>query len=118
MYEYKVRDVLRVVDGDTVDARISLGFGQTATLRFRLTGVDAPEVYGPQASEEGKRIRDLVEDWLMARAGRLKVETYKGSAATVGLGDGAFGRWLADFIDLETEERLSAVVEGKEVVSG
>lgn len=43
MYEYKCK-VLRVVDGDTVDVDIDLGFGVwLQEERIRLAGIDAPE---------------------------------------------------------------------------
>ena len=51
MYEYRV-EVVRVVDGDTVDVDIDLGFGVALNnQRIRLAGIDAPET----------RTRDLVE---------------------------------------------------------
>jgi len=46
-YEYKGR-VLRVVDADTVDARLDLGFGIMMTQRFRIDGFDAPETWRPR----------------------------------------------------------------------
>jgi len=43
MYEYKVT-VLRVVDGDTVDVDIDLGFGIVlSNERVRIMGIDTPE---------------------------------------------------------------------------
>ena len=51
MYRYKV-SVTRVVDGDTVDVDIDLGFGMTyKKQRVRMLGIDTPE----------SRTRDLVE---------------------------------------------------------
>ena len=51
MYEYKV-SITKVVDGDTVDVDIDLGFGMTyKKQRVRLMGIDTPE----------SRTRDLVE---------------------------------------------------------
>ena len=51
MYEYNVT-VTKVVDGDTVDVDIGLGFGMTyKKQRVRLMGIDTPE----------SRTRDLVE---------------------------------------------------------
>lgn len=38
--------VLRVIDGDTVDVAIDLGFHITKTERLRLLGIDAPEMKG------------------------------------------------------------------------
>lgn len=111
MYEYRVIDVVNVVDGDTVDVRISLGFGLRAALRVRLLGVDTPEVYGPNASDAGRAARAFTAEWLAAimdrGAGRLVLATYKGSQQTVGIGDGAFGRWLGSFYDGMTGESLT-----------
>ena len=51
MYEYNVT-VTKVVDGDTVDVDIDLGFGMTyKKQRVRLMGIDTPE----------SRTRDKVE---------------------------------------------------------
>tara|TARA_R110002020_G_scaffold144896_1_gene318088 strand:- start:1100 stop:1495 length:396 start_codon:yes stop_codon:yes gene_type:complete len=50
MYIYKAK-LDRVVDGDTIDANINLGFDITIHKRIRLTGIDTPE----------SRTRDLEE---------------------------------------------------------
>ena len=44
MYEYKFH-LKRVVDGDTVDGIIDLGFGVKLHQRVRLLGIDAPETF-------------------------------------------------------------------------
>jgi micrococcal nuclease len=43
MYEYKVKQVLKVLDGDTIDVEIDLGFDISITKRVRLAGIDTPE---------------------------------------------------------------------------
>ena len=43
MYTYFVSSVDRVVDGDTVDVIIDLGFDLTKKERVRLAGIDTPE---------------------------------------------------------------------------
>ena len=50
MYEYKCK-ILRVVDGDTVDATVDLGFDTWKFIRIRLVGINTPE----------SRTRDLEE---------------------------------------------------------
>ena len=51
MYRYKV-NIVKVVDGDTVDVDIDLGFGMVyKKQRVRMLGIDTPE----------SRTRDLVE---------------------------------------------------------
>lgn len=51
MYEYYVRKVENVVDGDTIDVLIDLGFDILFQSRVRLAGIDTPE----------SRTRDLTE---------------------------------------------------------
>ena len=43
MYEYYVRKVENVVDGDTIDVLIDLGFDILFQSRVRLAGIDTPE---------------------------------------------------------------------------
>lgn len=52
MYEYRAT-VIGVVDGDTVDLMVDLGFHMQFKSRFRLFGINAPESYGKEASVEG-----------------------------------------------------------------
>ena len=42
-YVYRVKQVLKVVDGDTIDADVDLGFDISLTKRVRLAGIDTPE---------------------------------------------------------------------------
>jgi micrococcal nuclease len=51
MYEYYVRKVENVVDGDTIDVLIDLGFDILFQSRVRLAGIDTPE----------SRTKDLAE---------------------------------------------------------
>lgn len=43
MYEYYVKEVKNVVDGDTIDVVIDLGFSILFESRVRLAGIDTPE---------------------------------------------------------------------------
>jgi micrococcal nuclease len=60
IYIYKA-ELIRVVDGDTVDLIIDLGFDTSRKERFRLYGIDAPEM----RTEEGKEAKAWLEDALM-----------------------------------------------------
>jgi micrococcal nuclease len=51
MYEYHVKKVTNVVDGDTIDVEIDLGFDISFSSRVRLAGIDTPE----------SRTKDLAE---------------------------------------------------------
>ena len=94
MYEYKC-NVVRVIDGDTVDVDIDLGFGiWMKNERVRIMGIDTPE----------SRTRDLVEkkfglaakDRLISLLGGspvLKTQIAKNGEDM----KGKFGRILGDF---------------------
>jgi len=43
MYEYHVKNITNVVDGDTIDVDIDLGFDITFSSRVRMAGIDSPE---------------------------------------------------------------------------
>ena len=99
--EYDVK-VIKVVDGDTVDVDIDLGFGVTLTdERVRIMGIDTPE----------SRTRDKVEDLFgEAAKARLK-ELMKDGGKLITTEDrkgedmkGKFGRILGDFkVDYDGE---------------
>lgn len=94
MYEYKAK-LLKVVDGDTVDVDIDLGFGVwLRNERVRIMGIDTPE----------SRTRDQVEKLFgLAAKKRLKelltkdivLKTFKGRGGEDA--KGKFGRILGDF---------------------
>lgn len=97
MYEYKCL-INRVVDGDTVDIDIDLGFGiWMKDERVRIMGIDTPE----------SRTRDLVEKAFgLASKDRLKELIPEGSIQTLKTevdksgedAKGKFGRILGDFL--------------------
>ena len=64
-YVYRIRSVHKVVDGDTIDADIDLGFDISLTKRIRLAGVDTPESRTTDAYE--KKLGLEVKDWLKHR---------------------------------------------------
>jgi micrococcal nuclease len=59
IYIYKA-SLIRVVDGDTVDLIIDLGFDTSRHERFRLYGIDAPEL----RTEAGKAAKKWLWDAL------------------------------------------------------
>lgn len=91
MYEYKGY-VTNVVDGDTVDVHIDLGFHIGFDDRLRLYGIDTAEIFRPRneaEKEHGYAARDLVERFCVDKPCIIK--TYKDKR-------GKYGRWLADII--------------------
>jgi micrococcal nuclease len=68
MYEYKVKKVYKVVDGDTIDVDIDLGFNISYYQRVRLAGIDTPESRTKDKMEKAfgleskKRLEDILKD--------------------------------------------------------
>jgi len=80
----------RVVDGDTIDLCVDLGFGVSMDMRIRLLGIDTPEV----------RTRDLEEKKRGFEAKNFVIKTFeqhdnKCVIETVKDKQGKFGRYLA-----------------------
>ena len=61
-YIYRVKEVLKIVDGDTIDADIDLGFDISLTKRVRLNGIDTPESRTTDLKE--KTLGLEVKEWL------------------------------------------------------
>jgi len=101
MYEYKAK-ITNVVDGDTFDFEIDLGFGITYKNRLRLYGVDTPEVRGSER-EEGLRVKDYVKQVIEGKDVLLKTKKWKGK----------YGRYIAEVIyvnSTDVEVNLSYVL--------
>ena len=54
MYTYKEK-LIRIVDGDTIDAEIDLGFDTIVRKRIRLFGIDTPETKTKDMKRKDKR---------------------------------------------------------------
>jgi len=63
MYIYRC-EILKVVDGDTLDVLIDLGFNIKMKERVRLFGVNTPEVFGKNANEAGKEASKFTDLWV------------------------------------------------------
>ena len=89
MYEYKCK-IVRVVDGDTVDVDIDLGFGVwMRKQRIRMYGIDTPESRTSDKVEKkyGLAAKDFLVKW--TNAGELTLRTFKDDR-------GKFGRILGE----------------------
>ena len=103
MFEYACK-VLRVVDGDTIDVNIDLGFNIWHRGRVRMAGIDTPE----------SRTRNLEETKLgLASKARLK-ELLKCQKVSIQCTKekGKFGRILADVMVGDTNINKQLIDEG------
>lgn len=102
--------VVEVIDGDTIDLRLDLGFHMNTELRFRLKGVDTHETYGVNKESEefkrGKEEANWVTEWLtQAELGEgrwpLRIKTY---------GMGKYGRWMGRIQRKNDGEELNQAI--------
>jgi len=94
MYKYYI-EVTRVIDGDTVDAIIDLGFNTFIKKRIRLHGIDTPEI----------RTKDLVEKekgYLAKERLETILAIHQNQAELISHGTGKYGRCLG-VIRVKTE---------------
>ena len=89
MYNYKI-NLLRVIDGDTIDAEIDLGFDINVKKRIRFLGINTPE----------SRTRDL-EEKARGLAAKDRVKQLLEGCENITLnshGVGKFGRCLGEIM--------------------
>lgn len=84
-FQYRARPQ-RVIDGDTVDLTIDLGFRIHHNIRVRLAGINAPETRGPN-KEDGNQATDHLRTLIHKGIGDwpILIETEK---------TGKYGRWI------------------------
>ena len=78
MYKYKIKKITRVIDGDTIEVDIDLGFHVTLNQRVRLKGIDASETRTLDLEEKKKGLE--AKEWLtkeLSREGDWIIETTK-----------------------------------------
>ena len=78
MYEYRVKKVLKIVDGDTIDVDIDLGFNISYYQRVRLAGIDTPESRTTDKVEKelGLEVKDKLKKAVDA-ATKIVIKTEK-----------------------------------------
>ena len=101
MYEYKCK-MVKVVDGDTIDVDIDLGFGVwMRNQRIRMHGIDTPESRTRDLEEKkyGLAAKDFLIKW--TNAGGLTLKTHKDDR-------GKFGRILGEIwcFDTNVNEKM------------
>ena len=94
-FSYRINKVTKVVDGDTIDVIIDMGFDIMYKSRVRLFGIDTPESRTRNLDEKKRGL--LAKKYLqeaLKEGKALSIKTYKDNET------GKFGRILGDvFID-------------------
>lgn len=94
-FSYRISKVTKVVDGDTIDVIMDMGFDIMYKSRVRLFGIDTPESRTRNLDEKkrGLLAKKYLQEALKA-GNKLSIKTYKDNET------GKFGRILGDvFID-------------------
>jgi micrococcal nuclease len=102
--------VLKVIDGDTVDLMVDLGFSVHHKIRVRLYGVNTPESRTKDLAEKalGLKAKKFTEDWV-ARHSSVFVKTIAGK-------DDKYGRVLAMIYSSEEVKSISTACLNEEIV--
>lgn len=100
MYEYKAT-ITNVVDGDTIDAVIDVGFKVTTTQRLRLLGVDTSELTSKDSVERAKaqEAKLFVIEQLLNKSVTMKTakaDSFGRYLAIIYLGEIDFNQLLLD----------------------
>ena len=94
-FSYRVDKVTKIVDGDTIDVMLDLGFDIKYKSRVRLFGIDTPESRTRDKVEKkyGLLSKKFLQEQIK-KSKKVTIKTYKGDET------GKFGRILGDvFID-------------------
>jgi micrococcal nuclease len=78
MFNYYVKKVTKIVDGDTIDVEIDLGFNISYSQRVRLAGIDTPESRTTDKMEKalGLEVKKKLGE-LIANAKTIVIKTEK-----------------------------------------
>lgn len=107
MYEYRAQ-VVHIVDADTLDFDVDLGFDVHVKMRFRIRNLHAPERF----TAEGKAITSYVTG--LVGGGQCTVITHK---MTSGEERDKYGRYIAD-VTLSDGRDFATEVKNFMVASG
>lgn len=106
MYTYNAK-ITNIVDGDTVDAIVDVGFRIHMTIRFRLNRIDTEEMHDANIEKRNLAIeaKEFLKTTLLDKD--VVIQTKKSDA---------FGRWLAEVVcdnvnvnDVLLEKKLAAI---------
>jgi micrococcal nuclease len=78
MYQYKIKKINKIIDGDTIDVDIDLGFCITVSYRVRLKDINAAETRTKDLAEKEKGL--ATKAWIekeLSREGEWIIETTK-----------------------------------------
>ena len=105
MYVYKAK-LVKVIDGDTVDLEIDLGFNIKFTTRVRFAKINTPEVHSkdPIERQKAKQAKNFVIKWFQKYNNNCIVKTTKKPKK------GKYGRYIVYIYDPKQKECLNTLL--------
>jgi micrococcal nuclease len=99
MFDYKCK-ITRVVDGDTVDIDLDLGFKLSKKDRVRLSGIDTPESRTRNLAEKklGLEAKEFLKAWCKKHKGDIIIHTES---------EGKYGRLLGALYSSESKQSVN-----------
>lgn len=90
MYQYRIEKVIRVLDGDTLEVLIDLGFHIYIRKTLRLVEINAPEIrtFSEEIKRYAVRAKEKLEEYVNSGEGNITVSTLKPNS------DDKYGRVL------------------------
>ncbi|MEW5767640.1 MAG: thermonuclease family protein [bacterium] len=92
----------RIIDGDTVDLMVDLGFRTLTYQRFRLKGINTPSIFGvsKDSSEykQGQKAREYVMQRFKENDGECLVKSHRMEK---------YGRWIGEIWFRDSEKSLN-----------
>jgi micrococcal nuclease len=108
-YIYRIKQIIKVIDGDTIDADIDLGFDISLSKRIRLAAIDTPESRTADANEKKYGLQS--KEWL-----KHKVENAKNILIKTELPDSTekYGRIIGHLYINDQDKSLNdqMIIEG------
>ena len=106
-FSYRINKVTKIVDGDTIDVLLDMGFDIKYQSRVRLFGIDTPE---SRTRNREEKVRGLLSKAYLKdaikKAKKLTIKTHKGSET------GKFGRILGEIFADGINLNLKMCTEG------
>jgi len=97
-YVYNAQ-IMRVIDGDSVEIIVDCGFGIAFRMKARLYSINAPEMNTDEGKAAKAALSKLLNETSLAEGMLLHtVKTHKQSSKNPIDASGKYGRWLVEII--------------------
>ena len=106
MYTYRIKKITSIIDGDTIECDIDLGFDISLNQKIRLAGIDTPESRTKDLVEKkwGLEANEFLKTKLQENRGQIIIKTEKPDSTE------KFGRILGWLFLSESTESINEIM--------